>query len=154
MRALLVAGVAGLVVAAIIAMIATRNLLAVAQVGDPGMRRGLLGALVILMIGAVLFFAWDSFDTRAHGYAALVMFAFLAAAVACNAFEHRGNAAMRRYLVLYAVIAGLMVGAAVLMMVVLQLEWDHRVLVLESTEIVLFATFWLVQTNEHWNETV
>jgi hypothetical protein len=28
------------------------------------------------------------------------------------------------------------------------------VLVLEATEITLFAAFWLVQTKEHWRETV
>ena len=28
------------------------------------------------------------------------------------------------------------------------------VLVLEATEITLFACFWLVQTKEHWRETV
>jgi len=28
------------------------------------------------------------------------------------------------------------------------------VLILEATEITLFAIFWLVQTREHWGETV
>jgi hypothetical protein len=28
------------------------------------------------------------------------------------------------------------------------------VLVLEATEITLFAVFWLAQTKEHWHETV
>jgi len=27
-------------------------------------------------------------------------------------------------------------------------------LILEATEITLFAIFWLVQTREHWGETV
>ena len=33
-------------------------------------------------------------------------------------------------------------------------SWEHMVLVLEATEIALFACFWLVQTKEHWRETV
>jgi len=32
--------------------------------------------------------------------------------------------------------------------------WDHMVLALEAIEITLFAIFWLVQTHEHWHETV
>ena len=39
-------------------------------------------------------------------------------------------------------------------MVPLGSSWRHMVLVLEATEITLFAVFWLVQTKEHWRETV
>ncbi len=149
--ALLIAGIAGLVVAAIIAMIATRDLFAVAQVGDAGTRRGLLAAMVLLLLGGALFLAWDDFDTRAHGYAAILMFVALAAAVIANAVEHRrgGNALWFRW---YAAIGALMVVGG-LALGFLGGEWRHCILVLEMTEITLFAAFWLVQTAEHWGET-
>ena len=39
-------------------------------------------------------------------------------------------------------------------MIPLGSSWAHMVLILEATEITLFAIFWLVQTREHWGETV
>jgi hypothetical protein len=99
-----------------------------------------------------VFAFWDGFDTRAHGLAAVTMFLFLAIAVGINAWQRRHDPAPRVYFWLYASIALLMVAAAIVMFP-LGSGWDHMVLVLESTEITLFAVFWLVQTKEHWNET-
>ncbi len=151
--ALLITGIAGLLVAAVIASIATHNVKAVAEVGDVGMRLGLLAAMVFLLVGAGLFIWWDDFETRAHGIAALLMFFFLALAVGRNAWDHRRDDSPRRYFWLYAVIAAAMVTAPIIMFP-LGSDWRHMVLVLESTEITLFAGFWLVQTREHWGETV
>ena len=53
--ALLITGIAGLLVAAVIASVATSNVKAVAEVGDVGMRLGLLAAMVFLLVGAGLF---------------------------------------------------------------------------------------------------
>jgi hypothetical protein len=150
--ALIITGIVGLIVAAAIATVATRNMRAIAEVGPVQMRLGLLGAMAFLIAGAVVFVAWDGFDTRAHGLAAVAMFLFLAIAVGLNAWKHRNDPAPRAYFWVYAAIAGLMVGAAVVMLP-LGASWDHMVLVLEATEIALFAVFWLVQTKEHWNET-
>ncbi len=150
--ALIIAGIVGLIVAAVIATIATRNMRAIAEVGPVQMRLGLLGAMVFLVAGAVVFVAWDDFDTLAHGLAAVAMFLFLAIAVGLNAWQHRNDPAPRAYFWIYAAIAGLMVGAAAVMFP-FGSSWDHMVLVLETTEIALFAVFWLVQTKEHWNET-
>jgi hypothetical protein len=50
--ALLITGIAGLLVAAVIASIATSNVKAVAEVGEVGMRLGLLAAMVFLLGGA------------------------------------------------------------------------------------------------------
>ena len=151
--ALLITGIAGLLVAAVIASIATSNVKAVAEVGDVGMRLGLLAAMVFLLAGAGLFIWWDDFDTRAHGIAAVLMFLFLALAVGGNAWNRRHDAGPRIYFWLYAVIAAAMV-VAPLVMFPLGSSWRHMVLVLEATEIGLFAVFWLVQTREHWGETV
>jgi hypothetical protein len=151
--ALLITGIAGLLVAAVIASIATNNVKAVAEVGEAGMRLGLLAAMVFLLTGAVLFAVWDDFDTRAHGIAAVAMFLFLALAVGGNAWQRRNDPRPRPYFWLYASIAAAMLLAPAIMFP-LASGWDHMVLVLETTEIVLFAVFWLVQTKEHWGETV
>ena len=151
--ALLITGIAGLIVAAVIASIATNNVKAVAEVGDVGMRLGLLAAMVFLLTGAALFIWWDDFDTRAHGIAAVLMFLFLALAVGGNAWNRRHDPGPRIYFWLYATIAAAMVIAPAIMFP-LGPEWQHMVLVLEATEITLFAVFWLVQTKEHWGETV
>lgn len=153
MTALLITGIAGLLAAAIIASIATSNVKAVAEVGDLGMRLALLAAMVFLLAGAVIYATWDDFDTRAHGIAAVLMFLLLALAVGGNAWQARGDPAPRIYFWLYAAIAAAMV-VAPLVMLPLASRWDHMVLVLETTEITLFAIFWLAQTKEHWGETV
>jgi hypothetical protein len=151
--ALLVTGIVGLLVAAVVASIATRNLRAVAEVGDVGMRIGLLAAMAFLVVGGVLFVVWDDFDTRAHGIAAVLMFLFLALAVGGNAWVRRNDPAPRTYFWLYTAIAATMLLAPAVMFP-LGSDWNHMVLVLEATEITLFAIFWLVQTKEHWRETV
>jgi len=151
--ALLITGIAGLIVAAVIASIATNNVKAVAEVGDIGMRLGLLAAMVFLLTGAALFIWWDDFDTRAHGIAAVLMFLFLALAVGGNAWKRRHDPGPRIYFWLYTTIAAAMVIAPAIMFP-LDSQWQHMVLVLEATEITLFAVFWLVQTKEHWGETV
>ncbi len=151
--ALLITGIAGLIVAAVIASIATRNFKAVAEVGDVGMRIGLLAAMVFLVVGGALFVVWDDFNTRAHGIAAVLLFLFLALAVGGNAWVRRNDPAPRTYFWLYTVIATAMLVAPAVMFP-LGPSWSHMVLVLEATEIILFAGFWLVQTKEHWRETV
>jgi len=151
--ALLITGIAGLLVAAVIASIATNNVRAIAEVGEPGMRLGLLAAMVFLLSGGALFVVWDDFNTRAHGIAAVLMFLFLALAVGGNAWERRNDAGRRTYFWLYASIAAAMLIAPAIMFP-LGSSWAHMVLILEATEITLFAIFWLVQTREHWGETV
>lgn len=150
--ALIITGILGLIVAAIIASISTRNVMAVAEVGPVQMRLGLLAALGFLVVGAIVFAFWDDFDTRAHGLAAVSMFLFLAVAVGLNAWQRRNDPGPRVYFWLYASIASAMILAGVVMFP-LGSRWEHMVLVLEATEITLFAIFWLVQTREHWNET-
>ena len=151
--ALLITGIAGLLVAAVIASIATSNVKAVAEVGDRSMRLGLLAAMAFLIAGAALFVLWDGFETRAHGIAAVLMFLFLALAVGGNAWDRRSDPGQRTYFWWYATIAAAMVIVPAIMFP-LGSSWRHMVLVLEATEITLFAIFWLVQTRQHWGETV
>lgn len=157
--ALLLTGFVGLLLSALIAMYATRDLLAVAHVGGAGTRLGLLGAALFLLVGAIAFWGWNGFDTHAHSIAAIAMFAFLAAAVASNAVDSRKRPDERSYVWLYAGIALLMAAAALLLPVVAMMlrrwgsGWNHIVFFLEATEIALFVAFWVVQTKQHWGET-
>jgi hypothetical protein len=114
----------------------------------------------LLLIGTLLLWSWDDFYTRAHGFAALLFFAFLWAAIAFNVWEHRkvpegerDPAERTRYLRLYAGVAVLMVAGFLLIPTV----WgsaSHKILWLEAWEIVLFATYWIIQTAENWDENV
>jgi peptidoglycan/LPS O-acetylase OafA/YrhL len=139
MLALLIAGIGGLLVAAAIAHIG----------GQSKFRWGLAITLAFLLLAGLAFRYWDDFYTRAHGFAALGMFAFLAAAVALNAWELRGDPDKRPYFLTYIVIAVLMVAVPV---VFFPFDFDHSVLVVEAVEIVLVGLFWLLQTKEHWIE--
>lgn len=148
-KSLLLAGVAGLLVAAGVAMVVTRNAAAVAKVGPTGTRLALLGAMLLLIVAFVAFNTWKHFDTDSHFVAAIAMFVFLAGAVGGNAWEHRHGASI--YFWLYGTIVVLMAVAAVTL-VALSSGWRHVQLFLEGIQISLFAAFWLVQTKEHWNE--
>lgn len=151
--ALLIAGIGGLVAGAVIAMIATRNPMAPAEVGEPGTRISLTAALAALVIGAVLFRTWDGFDTRAHGIAAVLMFASLAMAAAANAWQLKDSGPPRSpYFFTYAAISAAMVAAGVILFA-FHGSWEHWLLFVEVIEIGLFAILWLVQTKEHWWET-
>ena len=151
MKSLLVAGIAGLLVTAAIAIVVSRSAAAVAKVGASGTRLALLGAMLLLIVALVAFNIWNDFNTDSHFVAAIAMFVFLAGAVGGNAWEHRDRAP-RPYFWMYAAIVASM-SAAALILVALSSGWRHVQLFLEGTQITLFAAFWLVQTKEHWNET-
>jgi hypothetical protein len=149
-RALLIAAVLGLVVAAVVAMIATKNPMAPAQVGERNTRISLAVAFVAVLLMWLAFQYWGSFDTRAHGFAAIGMFGFLALAAASNAWELRNTGPPRSpYFWIYAAIAVAMVATGLLLFVP-GIDWDHEVLAIEIVEITLFAVYWLAQTKEHW----
>lgn len=158
-EALLWAGAAALLTAAIIAGMAfavgarhgERRTLAGLWTGPHrGTFFSLLAVAGFLAAGAVLFATWDRFEENAHGLAAYAMFGFLAAAAVVNALECR-KFGLRWYVRLYGLIAVLMGAAALLILVK---DWDHKTLVLEIVEIGLFAGFWIVQTRELWHTTV
>ena len=151
-RALFIAGIIGLIVGAIIAGVAKRDVLGAARSGSRDMRIGLVVTLVVLLVGLGLHLWWDGFNTRAHGFAAVLMFVALAIAVGCNARERRGQQGKPSFRLLYSLISVLMVAVGLVMMLFFG-DWRHNVLALETVEIILFAVFWLAQTNEHWHET-
>jgi hypothetical protein len=151
-EALLITGFAGLVIAALIATYARRSITAIAEVGDLGMRLGLAGTMVLIVAAALAHWLWDGFATNAHDLAAYAMFGALGLAVGSNALQARRESGMERYVWAYSSIAAGMVLALVVLLFFR--SWSHWVLVLEAIEITLFAAFWLVQTVQHWDETV
>lgn len=138
--ALLITGGGGLLIAAAIAHIG----------GSSHFRWGLAATLGFLTLAWLAFQYWDGFYIRAHGLAAVGMFGFLAAAVALNAWEVRGDPEKRVYFTLYAVVAVLMVA---LPLVLIPFGMAHKILIIEAVEILLVGAFWLLQTAELWNET-
>ncbi|MDN5765568.1 MAG: hypothetical protein L0H96_06865 [Humibacillus sp.] len=152
--ALLVMGVAGVVVTGFVAR-------GERVAGRPAgrSRMGLPAAVMtILVVAAGYFWARPTFFVKGHYVAALVMFACIVTVVLMNAEglgAARGAAGATRveaYLNRYALIAVLMVGSLVVMVGWRWATgWQHALLWAEGVLIVLFAVFWCVQTHELWN---
>ena len=146
MLALLITGVGGLVVAAVIALIAWRR---GGPEGPPPIHWGLVVTFIALVAVWWAFVSLDDFETRAHGAAAVLLFAFLVAAVFLNGAHLIRTDGPRGFAIAYLTIGVAMIVAAV---VIWASEWDHEVLILEAIEIGLFGIFWIVQTAELWSE--
>lgn len=150
--ALLIAGGFGLLVAAGIAMVVTRSVRAPITRGGRGTRVSLAITAAALLAGWWLVENWDEFTTRAHGFAALLMFLFLIGAIVVKVVEHRDERD-EPWFWIYAAVAALMILGGVLITTTRVFE-DHTVFALEAYEIALFAVYWIVQTAENWNEEV
>jgi hypothetical protein len=162
--ALLVAGLVGLAISAIIAI---RSRVSKSRVSNLSVmapikvkRATLIGlglTALALLSGLWLIQNWDDFSTRAHGYAALLMFVFLIGAIVANVIEHWGERSKdRRNKVwprVYIVVAGLMVLGGILIWLTRVFE-EHTVFALEAYEIAFFALYWIAQTAENWFEEV
>ncbi|MFI7062278.1 hypothetical protein ACIBL3_14940 [Kribbella sp. NPDC050124] len=119
---------------------------------------GFAVALALFGGGVAWFFAdRDGFIDNAHYAAAVVMFLCIILVVLLNAEqfrrkEHPAHAkapAANRYTAL--AIAMVVVPLAMLAWKWL-FGWEHAVLWIEGALITLFATFWIVQTQELWDE--
>ena len=105
-----------------------------------------------LLLGWWLIQNWSGFTTRAHGSAALLMFAALVVAIVAQAVVHRRDRDTP-FFVIYLLVAGLMIlGGALIPLS--RAFGDHTVFALEAYEIGFFAVYWIVQTAENWNEPV
>ena len=150
-QALLLAGIVGMVAVGLIAAAVYDKPVSAARSAPRDRQIGLAVTMAVLLFGWGLQRWWDAFPTQAHGFAAVLMFGFLALGIGVNAWERRNKPEHRRYAGLYAAISVLMVGVGVVFLTALQ-GWSHMVLVLEIIEIGLFASFWVAQTVEHWGE--
>jgi hypothetical protein len=152
MKALLFAGLFGLVVALVVAVFANGGPVALAKNVAPGTHAGLALALVLIGFGWWAFQYWDGFEAHAHFYSAIAMFGFLALAIASNAIQRRAKKP-KSYFWIYSGIAVSMIGSGAVMLAI-KSHFQHMVFALEAIEITLFATFWLVQTKELWNDII
>jgi hypothetical protein len=155
MLALFVVGAPCLVVAAIFVV---RDRLAHPDRWTPMYAVG-LGVAAVIFGGGIVWFFVDrtGFIGHAHYAAAIVMFACIIAVVVVNA-EHfrrkqRDHADPHSPANRYSVIAVAMVIVPIALVGCRALfDWDHTVLWIEGTVIALFAAFWIIQTQELWNE--
>jgi len=148
--ALLIAGGVGLVVAAIVAMVVNESFRAPIDVGAVV---SLAGTALVLLLGWWLIRNWGDFDTRAHGWAAVLMFVFLIGVIVAKAIEHWEERDEEVWFWVYAVVAVLMVLGGILIPTTRVFD-EHTVFALEAYEIAFFAFYWIVQTVENWDEEV
>ena len=136
---------------------------------------GLGLSLLVLIIGLVWFLNWrTSFDRRAHGTSAVLMFVAIWMAVLINAdFERLRPIVHRPYRWLdvrpptfsseskhesffrgqYKLIAWFMAIAGIVLGYGVATGVSHAVFWLEAAEIIPFAYFWVLQTAEGWTST-
>jgi len=160
--ALLIAGLLGLAISAIIAMInrvsnrSNQRVIARPQVEGTTLI-GLALTTLTLLSSWWLIQNWDDFDTEAHGYAAVLTFVFLIGAILANVIENwRKRREERRHKVwswVYMVVAALMVLGGIFIWLTRIFD-EHTVFALEAYELTLFALYWIAQTAENWFEWV
>lgn len=149
MTALFLAGGCGIAVAMFL-----RGRARLPREGRPGRWR-MWGTIAVYVIGLVLFvFFRPTFTGRAHGIAAGLMFLSIAVAVLHTAFrsELRDTGLRPTYIAIALVMAATLVVAVIVLWG--GTAWFHFVLVVELIEILAFVTFWILQTREHWRETI
>ncbi len=123
---------------------------------DPHHARGggLLISAGLLVAGGLWFFLGrSSFECGAHFTAAIVMFVFIIAVVAWNAWGVAGEQVRGAGRTRYGQLAFAMVLAGVVLGVATWRGWlDNGVFWIELTLIVLFAVFWVLQSVELWDD--
>lgn len=147
--ALLVAGAAGLVATFLIARRSPGALRPGQAVGG-----GLLISTGLLVAGGAWFF-WGrgSFGCGAHFTSAIVMFCFVIAVVAWNAWGAGGEDVRRARRTGYGILAPTMIIAALVLGVATWRGWiSNGVFWIELALISLFALFWILQSRELWDE--
>jgi hypothetical protein len=124
-------------------------------------------SLATLAVGVIWYATGrTSFEERAHGFTAVLMFIAFWLAVLVNAGWPAGPlrflyrvlrapapdplGASANYQGWYRVISVAMAGFAIIALASLSIEWDHRIFWLELAEILAFGTFWTLQTLEAW----
>jgi len=148
--ALLIAGAIALGVALILARVVKGSIRGLLKVDRTSM--SLLVTGLALLFGWWLIQNWSDFNTRAHGFAAVLFFVFLIAAIVVKAVDH-WHRRERAWFWIYATVAALMILGALLIPTTRVFD-EHTVFALEAYEITLFAIYWIAQTAENWHEEV
>ena len=153
-----------LIVVAVLAALVTTWLKRGGAAPDPAERRTVRSTVVMLVCGAVLLgelilflVLRDRFIALSHGIAAGTMVAGVIAVMVLSAARaedrHRGAHAATVYKRIYvgiAVALALALGVTVVAALTVS-GFDHLVLIAEVIIIVLFCTYWGVQTKELWD---
>jgi cation transport ATPase len=148
--ALLVGGLLGLAATFLIARRSGDSLRPGQAVGG-----GLLISSLVFGAGAAWFFASpDSFGCGAHFTAAIVMFVFIIAVVAWNAWGAAGQDLARAGRTAYGVLAPTMILSAAVLGVLAWQGLPNGVFWIEAALITQFAVFWVIQSRELWHEGV
>ncbi|MEU2347834.1 hypothetical protein [Modestobacter sp. NPDC049651] len=92
------------------------------------------------------------FVGHGHVVAAGAMFGLVFLTVCLDAVDFRTSRTARRVNRYAWVAAGMAAAAVAHVVLLLTLDWAHWALSLETSLIVLFAVFWVLQTVELWNE--
>lgn len=148
-HALLIAGGIGLTFAAILLVSLKRGIRSALKDVDHGTLASLAVTALVLLIGLWLSWNWSDFYTRAHGYAAVLMFLFLIGSILAVIREHAPDRD-RVWFRLYSAMAAVMVLGALFLWLT-RIAGDHTVFALEAYEITLFAVYWGIQTKENWH---
>jgi hypothetical protein len=121
---------------------------------------------LLLGIGWLLLLFWDDFYTQAHGYAAMLFFAFLWGAIVANVKRHwsqekaqkgtfwanlKGQDSLFKW---YALVALAMAVGFIVLFPAFRLAGKHTVFWLEAWEILWFLVYWILQTAEKWDEEI
>lgn len=157
-EALLVAGAAAFVIAAVVFVLEQRGDDRLAT-GHVKSRVGLLAFTALLLVVGAWLLATDTI-LDLHGYSAVLMFGLLALASIFNGLRlfridgRRDTKSLRleAFAMLYVAVGVVMVIAGIVIKFVWPEPWEHRVLILEMVEIGLFASMWLVQSAERWGK--
>jgi hypothetical protein len=98
---------------------------------------------LVLLVGWWLSENWSDFDTRAHGWAAVLLFLFLIGAIVVKVLDY--GPGDRKWRAVYAAVAaGMVIGGGII--VTTRIFGRHTVFALEAWEIVLLAIYWIFQT--------
>ena len=149
--ALLAAGGLALVGAGVLAVVGlargTRRRPSAAAVSGFALVTAVYAVALVVFLAARTWFV-----DGGHVVAAVAMFGCIFLTVCLEAVDFRSSRSARRGN-RYAWVAVLMAVAAVVHVVlVVALTWRHWALSLETTLILLFALFWVLQTVELWNQ--
>jgi hypothetical protein len=108
----------------------------------------------VIWLAALLVFelARDVFNHDAHYAAAVLMFACIIAVVVINAAEFKTHMSGSAFRNPYSPVAAGMGIAIVVIGGAGVLGWRHWTIAIETSLIVLFAVFWIVQTTELWHD--
>jgi len=109
---------------------------------------GFVIVVVLVIAGLLWYFAFrDSFLAHAHAVSAAAMFLLIAIVIIINA-----RSAAPGYRTIYALTIAAMALAAVGVGIakLVDHDWHHQTLWIETLVLIPFAVYWLAQTFEHW----